>query len=735
MRDEGAIERLEEAAGTFLLPALLDLSVDHQLCLVNVTGAAAGQGEGHSQGEAELHWRLSKGFSLWRPVPKAEREEYGESFTQLALWNGVASPSESPDSVVARLGPCGSFQYQFRVFNSGVAVRALVQPPRKSAVPQGPSAAAAEALAGEGEFVEVQWSAGLRLQDGAVSSQCAANNYEEPFVRMECAKMSEAMMTPLTIAVAPRVAGDGAKRAGMRTRGPRFIAVAQAGGEGFVRSTAMAPPLDASRPLQTQLVLSSRGEAAVNPDPSSPDPTGLGVGHLGLLKSDLPGSESEGRLVTPTSWHVLLFAPALHALPHSAHLVPLLCEPPSPAHPGLVDSRWVPHGKLIRITKFSDEAGLAAAEWAARSNFSLVHFDAGWYGDEYKKESSAKRVLDRFAPSLSIATVAARANDLGLRLCLYVNELALRDTSELVDIYSAWGVGGVKFGFVEVSDPRLMRILHARALAFGSRGFYINVHDSYRPRGLTRTYPFLVTQEGVRGEERRPDAAHHTMLPFVRSLQGAADYTPRYLIGAGLRCTKAHQLALPLLVHSPVQSLFWAEPLDAVSRSVAEWNKELLVWTRMPTVWDDTRFLAGRMGELAVAARRDGADWFVGALTNGEARAVDVDLLPLWADWAGHPALPLAARPTPAGCLVHLYRDGARNAARKDPSSVKVLPRKIMWLPPPPTEGGGADRPAPPREGIEVIEGGKLRLELAPSGGAVLFITPATPEAIAEAFP
>jgi len=329
--------------------------------------------------------------------------------------------------------------------------------------------------------------------------------------------------------------------------------------------------------------------------------------------------------------------------------------------------------------------------------------------------------------------VAAHANALGLRVCLYVNELALRDTAELVRIYADWGIGGVKFGFVEVGDPRSMRILHARLFRFGQAGFYINVHDSYRPRGLSRTYPFLVTQEGVRGEERKPDAAHHTMLPFVRSLQGAADYTPRYLVGAGLRCTKAHQLALPLLVHSPIQSLFWAEPLDPVRRSVAEWNRELRVWTRMPATWDDTRFLQGRMGELAVAARRDGADWFVGALTNGEARSVVVDLAPLWADWQGHPRLPAAARPTDTGFLVHIYRDGPRNAARKDPFSVKVQARTFAWLAPP--RRPGAPVPAPPREGLDALEDGQLRLDLVASGGAVLFLTPATPEALAEAFP
>ena len=187
----------------------------------------------------------------------------------------------------------------------------------------------------------------------------------------------------------------------------------------------------------------------------------------------------------------------------------------------------------------------------------MVHLDAGWYGDEYNKESSALAVLPSVATFLDLPAVGTYAAMKNTRVSLYVNELALRDTVELVKLFPNWGIGGIKFGFVEVGDPRSMRILHNRIIAFGSAGLFINVHDSYRPRGLTRTYPFLISQEGVRGEERTPDAVHHSMLPFVRLIQGSADYTPRYLNGAGLKCTKAHQLALPIVVYSPIQSLFW----------------------------------------------------------------------------------------------------------------------------------------------------------------------------------
>ena len=678
MKEEGVIKSIEEAEGTFLLPSLLSLTVDSAPCALAVS----------AQGKANLNWKLTKGFSLWHPVPKAERSEYAESFTQLTLWNGVGTGDATKDE--AALGSCGAFQFHFRLFNTGLGVRAVVTPLRKSASPAlGPGGVDLSAV--EGDFIGVSWSLGMRLQDGLTSSRCAANNYEEPFVRPECHDMHDAMMTPLVVETAATVEGAGVKRKGKTSRGPRFLTVTQAAGPGFVRSTVVAPAVDAARPHRTELILATKGEAPLAPK----DPLTLGV----IATDDLPGAQA-GALGTATSWHVILFAASLRHLPHTSHLAPLLCDPPlASAHPDWADSRWVPTGKLMRITKFSTAYSHSVVDWASANNFQLVHFDAGWYGDEYKKTSSAKAVLPAFAPQLDVANVAAYANSHGLRLCLYVNELALRDTAELVDIYSGWGVGGVKFGFVEVGEPRAMRVLHQRIIAFGSKGLFINVHDSYRPRGLTRSYPFLVTQEGVRGEERKPDALHHTLLPFIRTLQGSADYTPRFLNGAGLQCTKSHQLALPLVVYSPIQSLFWAEPIEPVGNAVANWNKELVIWTRMPSTWDDTRFLAGEMGELVTVARRDGRDWYVAALTNNNAREGSIDLNVLWDDWAGHPALPTP--PTTAGYIVHSYKDGLRNPARADPFSVKVAPRKLFWMAPPKRfwPKGTSKQPKPPKEG------------------------------------
>ena len=84
----------------------------------------------------------------------------------------------------------------------------------------------------------------------------------------------------------------------------------------------------------------------------------------------------------------------------------------------------------------------------------------------------------------------------------------------------------------------------------------INIHDEFRPSGFSRTYPNLMTQEGIRGNEEMPDATHNTTLPFTRYLAGAGDYTLCYFNNR-VKNTKAHQLAMAAVYYSPLQFMFW----------------------------------------------------------------------------------------------------------------------------------------------------------------------------------
>ena len=146
----------------------------------------------------------------------------------------------------------------------------------------------------------------------------------------------------------------------------------------------------------------------------------------------------------------------------------------------------------------------------------------------------------------------------------------------------------------------------------------VNIHDAYRPTGFSRTYPNLMTQEGIHGNEQNPDATHSATLPFVRFTIGAADFTPGYFKTA-LKTTWAHKLSLPVIFYSPVQFLFWVERLEEI-----EPRPELALWKNIPTTWDDTKVLSGEIGEHVIVARRKGVNWYVGGITNNNPRELNL---------------------------------------------------------------------------------------------------------------
>jgi alpha-glucosidase len=127
-----------------------------------------------------------------------------------------------------------------------------------------------------------------------------------------------------------------------------------------------------------------------------------------------------------------------------------------------------------------------------------------------------------------------------------------------------------------------------------------------------------MTQEGIRGNEEMPDADHNTILPFTRFLAGPADYTICYY-RKDIKNTHAHQLALSVVYYSPIQFLYWYDQPSAY-----QGEPEIEFFDKVKTVWDETKVLNGQVGEYITVARRNGADWFVGAITNNQARKITV---------------------------------------------------------------------------------------------------------------
>ncbi len=285
----------------------------------------------------------------------------------------------------------------------------------------------------------------------------------------------------------------------------------------------------------------------------------------------------------------------------------------------------------------STDGAKKLVHFAFKRHLQYIHFDAGWYGHEYDKAADASRVnvdpLRNPKNDLDLPQVITYAKQKGIGVFLYVNQLALaKQLDDLLPLYEKWGVAGIKFGFVNVGSYKWTIWLHEAVRKCAQHHLMVDIHDEYRPTGFSRTYPNLLTQEGIRGNEEMPDATHNTVLPFTRFLAGAADYTICYYHRPELKArlaetqnarvlktTSAHQMALSVVYYSPLQFMYWYDkPED--SRD----EPELDFFDHVPTVWDDTRVLDGEIGKYVTIARRKGNEWFVGSITNNDARDIRI---------------------------------------------------------------------------------------------------------------
>lgn len=266
-------------------------------------------------------------------------------------------------------------------------------------------------------------------------------------------------------------------------------------------------------------------------------------------------------------------------------------------------------GKVMRA-QLNTQSGLDCIDLAARLNFRHILFDAGWYGPERALTSDPAVVI----PAIDMPKVIAYGKSKGIGVILYVNYIGLQNHIDaILPLYKQWGISGLKFGFVDGFSQKGITWLAGAIKKVNDAGLVLNIHDNYKPTGLSRTYPALFTQEGIRGDENSPDAFHTTTLPFTRFLAGPADFTfcypnPTNSYSKNLKVSKAQQLALTVVYFSPLQAIFWyGRPRDYTNTAEIEFFKYV------PTVWNETHYLAGEIGQNISVARRSGQTWFVGS--------------------------------------------------------------------------------------------------------------------------
>ncbi len=354
----------------------------------------------------------------------------------------------------------------------------------------------------------------------------------------------------------------------------------------------------------------------------------------GLLKGTDYIAKTSGDRTFP--WRVIAIAPKDGDL-ITNQMIFLLSEPckiedPSWIRPGKVAWDWWNFNNIYGV---DFEAGVNTKTYKYYIDFASAHgieyiiLDEGWYelGD-----------LTAISPDIDMQEILAYGKEKGVGIILWVVWKTLDDQlNEVMPLFEEWGVAGLKVDFMQRDDQWMVDYYWRIAEEAAKRKFLVDFHGSYKPAGLHRTYPNVITREGVRGLEwgKWSDAATPGLavtLPFIRMFAGPMDYTPGAMLNATEKSfeavfatpmsqgTRSHQLAMYMVFESPLQMLadnpthYWKEP---------ECMKFL---SQVPTEWDETIVLDAKLGEYIIIARRNGQQWYLGAMTNWESREFEIDL-------------------------------------------------------------------------------------------------------------
>lgn len=355
-------------------------------------------------------------------------------------------------------------------------------------------------------------------------------------------------------------------------------------------------------------------------------------------------------IVTPYAlpWRVIMASDRLGGLLENNDIYLNLNEASA-----LADESWIRPGKIMRETTLTTENSLKCIDFCAAHNMDYILYDWKWYGPSFDFNSDAREVV---AP-IDMKKVVEYGRSKGIGVWVYVNQHAIQKQAEQIfPLYKEWGLSGVKFGFVQFTSQHWADWVHRMVRLAAENDLMVNIHDEYRPTGYSRTYPNLLTQEGIRGNEEFPSATHNTILPFTRMISGAGDYTVCYF-DPRIKNTHAHQLTFPVLFFSPLQTLYWYDTPACIKEV-----PELEFFDNVPVVWDETKVVDDAIGEHVVIARRSGEEWFAGAITNDEGRvlAVPTDFLEAGKDYVlrVYTDDPASDSPTKVKCARYIVKGG-----------------------------------------------------------------------------
>lgn len=358
--------------------------------------------------------------------------------------------------------------------------------------------------------------------------------------------------------------------------------------------------------------------------------------------------------------------------------------------PGKVAWDWWNDWNLYNVdfkTGINNETYRYYIDFASQYGVEYVILDEGW-------AVNMKADLFQVVPEINLPELVAYAKSKNVGLILWAGYHAFdRDMEAICKHYSEMGIKGFKVDFMD-RDDQVMVDFHRRGSEMAARyKLLLDYHGTYKPTGLQRTYPNVINFEGVNGLEQMKWADHldqvtyDVTIPFIRQIAGPMDYTQGAMRNASKdnfksvyseamsQGTRCRQLAEYVIFESPLNML-----CDSPSNYMAESECTEFI-AAVPTIWDETIALDGEVAKYVAIARKKGDAWYVGALTNWDARTMELDL-----SFLG-----------PGNFKGEVFKDGA-NASRVAKDYKKEI--------------------------IDIPANKKLNVSMAPGGGYVIKITP-----------
>ena len=361
-----------------------------------------------------------------------------------------------------------------------------------------------------------------------------------------------------------------------------------------------------------------------------------GAGGMNLIPTRRADYIAKVRGTRTFPWRVMAISEADKDLLNN-DIVQKLASPPR-----LADFSWVTPGLVAwdwwndyNLTHVDFHAGMNTAtfkyfiDFAAQNHARHIILDAGW-SDIFD--------LNQINPDVDLEEILAYASGKGIGVILWASWYAITQQMQSVfPKYAKMGIRGWKIDFIDRDDQLAVASTYEIAALAAEYQLMVDYHGVFKPTGLQRTYPNVVGYEGVYGLENFKwadyDAPRYDVtIPYIRNMAGPMDYTPGAMTNAtqadfkarnhapmskGTRC---HQLAEYVIFEAPLQMLS-----DSPSAYLREQECTDFI-TSIPTVFDETVPLSGKVGAYVALARKKGARWYVGAMSNWEARDLVVDL-------------------------------------------------------------------------------------------------------------